>query len=280
MDYKEEISDLGLDVDEVYELKDALEDVAGTSEDFSEDLKGNEEALKEAAKQMSRYNKAVTDAEGKFDDWKDALKGNDLQKQTNAVKELGGIYADMFDLDADNFSDGFLKSAKNLDLMQKAMEGNEDAYNDMRKYALEKMKWNTDWEDFFDMDEEDWIGYNVKFHPNYIVHESYSGIYTYEIVSQTEKVYLHDRDWEVIDSFEPKGAFYIFPNIGNFGMSSNTFCEKLLYDYGCAIVPGEAFGDSGEGFARISYAYSVKHITQALERIDKFVTDIKKGKVK
>ncbi len=83
-----------------------------------------------------------------------------------------------------------------------------------------------------------------------------------------------------IESFEPKGAFYIFPNIGNFGMSSNTFCEKLLYDYGCAIVPGEAFGDSGEGFARISYAYSVKHITQALERIDKFVTDIKKGKVK
>lgn len=132
MDYKEEISDLGLDVDEVYELKDALEDVAGTSEDFSEDLKGNEEALKEAAKQMSRYNKAVTDAEGKFDDWKDALKGNDLQKQTNAVKELGGIYADMFDLDADNFSDGFLKSADNLDLMQKAMEGSEDAYNDLQ----------------------------------------------------------------------------------------------------------------------------------------------------
>jgi hypothetical protein len=83
-----------------------------------------------------------------------------------------------------------------------------------------------------------------------------------------------------IDSFEPRGAFYIFPNIGSFGMSCEQFCEKLLYDYGCAIVPGNAFGDSGEGFARISYAYSVKHITQALERIDKFVTDIKKGKVK
>ena len=82
-----------------------------------------------------------------------------------------------------------------------------------------------------------------------------------------------------IDSFEPKGAFYIFPNIGSFGMSSEAFCEKLLYDYRCAIVPGEAFGDSGEGFARISYAYSVKHITQALERIDAFVTDIKKGKI-
>lgn len=83
-----------------------------------------------------------------------------------------------------------------------------------------------------------------------------------------------------LPSFEPKGAFYIFPNIGKFGMTSEQFCEKLLYNYGCAIVPGEAFGESGEGFARISYAYSVKHITQALERIDSFITDIKKGTVK
>ncbi len=83
-----------------------------------------------------------------------------------------------------------------------------------------------------------------------------------------------------IDVFEPEGAFYIFPDISNFGISSELFCEKLLYDYKCAIVPGQAFGDSGEGFARISYAYSVKHITSALERIDAFVTDIKKGKIK
>lgn len=80
----------------------------------------------------------------------------------------------------------------------------EEAYNDMRNHALEKMKWNTEWEDFFDLDERECLGYKVKFHRNYIVHESYSGIYTYEIVSQSEKVYLHDRDWEVIDSFEPK----------------------------------------------------------------------------
>jgi hypothetical protein len=80
----------------------------------------------------------------------------------------------------------------------------KEAYEDMRHNALVKMNWNTEWEDFSDMDEMDWIGYNVKFHPNYIVHESYSGIYTYEIVSQSKKVYLHDREWEVIDSFEPK----------------------------------------------------------------------------
>lgn len=74
-----------------------------------------------------------------------------------------------------------------------------------------------------------------------------------------------------IDSFEPEGAFYIFPKIGDFGLSGEEFCNKLLYDYKCAIVPGNAFGNSGEGFARISYAYSIKHITQALERIEAFV---------
>jgi len=74
-----------------------------------------------------------------------------------------------------------------------------------------------------------------------------------------------------IEAFEPEGAFYIFPRIGDFGLSGEEFCNKLLYDYKCAIVPGGAFGQGGEGFARISYAYSIKHITQALERIEAFV---------
>lgn len=74
-----------------------------------------------------------------------------------------------------------------------------------------------------------------------------------------------------IDSFEPQGAFYIFPKIGGYGMSGEDFCNRLLYDYKCAIVPGTAFGKGGEDFARISYAYSIKHITQALERIEAFV---------
>ena len=73
----------------------------------------------------------------------------------------------------------------------------------MRNEALEKMKWNTELEDFSDLDEEDCIGYDVKFHPNYIIHESYSGTYTYKICSLREKVYLHDREWEVIDLFTP-----------------------------------------------------------------------------
>ncbi len=74
-----------------------------------------------------------------------------------------------------------------------------------------------------------------------------------------------------IESFEPEGAFYIFPKIGDFGLSGEEFCNRLLYEYKCAIVPGNAFGNSGEGFARISYAYSIKHITQALERIEAFL---------
>ena len=71
--------------------------------------------------------------------------------------------------------------------------------------------------------------------------------------------------------FEPKGAFYVFPNVGAFGMPSETFCERLLNEGKVAIVPGTAFGKGGEGYARISYAYSVKHITEALERIEKFI---------
>lgn len=79
-----------------------------------------------------------------------------------------------------------------------------------------------------------------------------------------------------IDSFEPEGAFYIYPEIGKFGLSSDEFCNRLLYEYRCAIVPGTAFGASGEGFARISYAYSVKHIDAALERIEAFTKTLKK----
>lgn len=75
--------------------------------------------------------------------------------------------------------------------------------------------------------------------------------------------------------FTPEGAFYVFPNISGFGMSSEAFCEKLLLEYGVAIVPGTAFGDCGEGFARISYAYSMKHIATALDRMEKMIKDLK-----
>ncbi len=77
-----------------------------------------------------------------------------------------------------------------------------------------------------------------------------------------------------IECFEAQGAFYVFPNIGKFGLTSDEFCQRLLDEKGVAIVPGNAFGSCGEGFARISYAYSVDHITEALEAMGEFVREL------
>ncbi len=74
--------------------------------------------------------------------------------------------------------------------------------------------------------------------------------------------------------FEPEGAFYVFPSIQSTGMTSEEFCQRLLTEKHVAVVPGNAFGDSGEGFVRISYCYSLKHITEALRRIGEFLGSI------
>ena len=78
--------------------------------------------------------------------------------------------------------------------------------------------------------------------------------------------------------FSPLGAFYIFPSIKSSGLKSEEFCEKLLMEEKVALVPGTAFGESGEGFVRVSYAYSIKQITKALERIQKFAKGLAKDK--
>lgn len=75
-----------------------------------------------------------------------------------------------------------------------------------------------------------------------------------------------------LDCFEPYGAFYVFPCIKEFGMTSNEFATKLLYTKKVAVVPGTAFGNSGEGFIRISYAYSLDSLKIALGRVEEFVT--------
>lgn len=75
--------------------------------------------------------------------------------------------------------------------------------------------------------------------------------------------------------FEPKGAFYVFPSIKSTGLSSEEFCQKLLFAKNVAVVPGTAFGDSGEGHIRVSYSYSVAHLTEALSRIKEFVQELK-----
>ena len=73
--------------------------------------------------------------------------------------------------------------------------------------------------------------------------------------------------------FEPRGAFYAFPCIKSTGMSSQEFCTKLLEQKHVAIIPGDAFGASGEGYARVSYAYSVEHLKEALKRIKEFLQE-------
>ena len=73
--------------------------------------------------------------------------------------------------------------------------------------------------------------------------------------------------------FEPEGAFYVFPCIRSTGMTSEEFCEKLIYEQHVAVVPGPAFGACGEGFVRVSYSYSIKHITEALHRIERFLEE-------
>ena len=76
-----------------------------------------------------------------------------------------------------------------------------------------------------------------------------------------------------LDCFEPKGAFYVFPCIRCSGLTSQEFCEMLLKEQEVAIIPGDAFGASGEGYARISYAYSVEHLETAMRRIRTFLKD-------
>ncbi len=77
-----------------------------------------------------------------------------------------------------------------------------------------------------------------------------------------------------LECFEPEGAFYVFPCIKSTGLSSEEFCEKLLYSKKVAVVPGDAFGECGEGYVRVSYSYSIEHITTALKRISEFLKEL------
>ena len=74
--------------------------------------------------------------------------------------------------------------------------------------------------------------------------------------------------------FEPYGAFYVFPCIKKFGMSSDEFCTRLLKEEKLAVVPGTAFGDCGEGYIRVSYAYSLENLKAAMERLERFISKL------
>lgn len=105
-------------------------------------------------------------------------------------------------------------------------------------------------------------------------------------IKEMKKEYNYRRKFIVngfrkmgLECFEPEGAFYVFPSIKSTGMTSEEFCEKLLYEEKVAVVPGNAFGKCGEGFIRCSYAYSIDEIKNALNKIENFLEKIKKGEV-
>jgi aminotransferase len=84
---------------------------------------------------------------------------------------------------------------------------------------------------------------------------------------------LHRFEEMGIECFEPFGAFYVFPCIKEFGMTSDEFATELLNAQKLAVVPGTAFGDCGEGFVRISYAYSLEKLRKAMDRLEAFVKE-------
>lgn len=96
-----------------------------------------------------------------------------------------------------------------------------------------------------------------------------------EQYNQRRRFLMHEFERMGLQCFEPFGAFYIFPSIREFGMSSDEFATRLLREEKVAVVPGTAFGDCGEGFLRISYAYSLDSLRVALGRLEKFITRLR-----
>ncbi len=92
-----------------------------------------------------------------------------------------------------------------------------------------------------------------------------------ESYDRRRRYLLHAFEEMGLECFEPLGAFYAFPSIKRFGMTSDEFANRLLQEEKVAVVPGTAFGDSGEGYLRVSYAYSLKSLKEALGRIERFV---------
>lgn len=99
-----------------------------------------------------------------------------------------------------------------------------------------------------------------------------------EAYDQRRKFLVHEFKRMGLQCFEPYGAFYIFPCIKEFGMTSEEFATRFLEEEKVAVVPGTAFGDCGEGFLRISYAYSIEDLKEAIGRLDKFITRLREEK--
>ena len=96
-----------------------------------------------------------------------------------------------------------------------------------------------------------------------------------ESYDQRRRFLVHTLREMGLSCFEPYGAFYIFPSVKEFGMTSEEFATGLLNDQKLAVVPGTAFGKCGEGFVRISYAYSLDNLRKAMNRMEAYVTKLR-----
>ncbi len=101
-----------------------------------------------------------------------------------------------------------------------------------------------------------------------------------EAYNQRRRFLLHEFKRMGLSCFEPFGAFYVFPNIQEFGMPADEFATRFLMEEKVAVVPGTAFGACGEGFIRVSYAYSLDDLKEALGRLEKFITRLREEKNK
>lgn len=99
-----------------------------------------------------------------------------------------------------------------------------------------------------------------------------------ESYNQRRRFLMHEFKEMGLECFEPYGAFYVFPSIKEFGMTSDEFANRLLQEEKVAVVPGTAFGDCGEGFLRISYAYSLENLKIALDKIKAFIGRLREEK--
>ena len=133
-DLKPEL-DADIDEEEYKRLAEHLGEVAENSKDFSHELKYNQKAAQKNAEAILRFDKSIEKVNENYEDWNHTLKSGSLQDQSEMVGELGDAYADMLDIDVGSLSEDFILNTDNLELMKKAAEGSEEAYNQLQEAA-------------------------------------------------------------------------------------------------------------------------------------------------
>lgn len=126
-----------IDAGPVFEMAEAIQDMAGESDELADSLAAEDDIAQEISKDIARYDKAVADITDNYDDWMSALESGNLQDQVEVMDDMRDAYGNLLDIDGDSLSAGFLKNTENLNLMKQAIEGNEDAYNQLMDKANE-----------------------------------------------------------------------------------------------------------------------------------------------